>query len=245
MAPRLALGARAGGSPAEAARGASVVGIVVFDDAQVADVLTGADGALAVLEPGAVVAVHTTATLGSVRALAAEAATGGVVVLDAGVSGGETGAASGTLVTMVGGPAEAVDAARPVLEAFSKEVVHAGPLGAGMALKLARNATGYAMMAAVFEAMALCAAAGVDVDLLRHVILETAVLDQSLAPFDLGGPTPLPDGPSDERRFLEHLARLADKDLDGFLALAGDLGVDPAVTRAARAAFPAVARLAP
>ena len=70
---------------------------------------------------------------------------------------GGTVAAKNGLVTMVGGPDEAVQRALPVLEAFSKNVVHCGPLGAGMATKLARNAITYAMWAAVREATSLAA----------------------------------------------------------------------------------------
>jgi 3-hydroxyisobutyrate dehydrogenase len=145
---------------------------------------------------------------------------------------------------MVGGPADAVDRARPILLAFSKEVLHAGPLGAGMALKLARNATGYVMMAAVHEAMELARRSGVDLPLLRHAIAETGVLAQALAPFDLGGPEPLPaDAPAAVRAFLEHTNRLAGKDLDQALALAARTGTDASVIDAVRRSFSRVMRL--
>ena len=134
MAPRLEAGARACSSPAEAADGARFVDIIVFDDAQTVEVVDGPDGVLRSLEPGATICVHTTVTLDTIHDLASRAEAGGVTLLDAGISGGEEGAKSGTLLTMVGGAADAVDAARPVLEAFSKEVIHPGPLGAGMAL---------------------------------------------------------------------------------------------------------------
>ncbi len=221
-----------------------VVCVVVFDGAQALAVLDGPDGVLSTVDPGAVVGIHTTVSLETIRALAALGDARGVTVLDAGISGGEGGAASGTLLTMVGGPAEAFESARPVFEGFSKEVVHAGPLGAGMALKLARNATGYVMMAAVHEAMELAHRSGVDLDLLRHVITETGVLDQALSPFALGGPDPLGDDePADLRRILEHLDRLGAKDLDETIALAGTLGAPLDVVTATRDAFSRVTRV--
>lgn len=244
VAARVAAGATAAASPADAATGAQVVCVVVLDDAQVTEVLTGADGVLATLAPGAVVGIHSTVTFETVERLAAVAAERGVTVLDAGISGGEPGAAAGTLLTMVGGPDEAVAAARPVFEAFSKEVVHAGPLGAGMALKLARNATGYVMMSAIHEAMELAGRAGVDLALLRHVIAETAVFDQGMAVFALGGPAPLPDDAHPKLRgAMEHTRRLADKDLDHALALAARLDAPTPVIERVRAEFHRAVRL--
>ena len=234
----------AAASPAEAADGASVVSLVVFDDAQATEVVTGPDGVLRTLAPGSVIAVHTTVTLDTIHALAAATDAQGVHLLDAGISGGEEGAAAGTLLTMVGGAPEAVELARPFLDSFSKEVLHAGPLGAGMALKLARNAAGYSMMAVVHESMVLAAAAGVDLDQLRHVISETGVLKQAMSSFLLGGPAPLPDDDTSQMRTaMEHLARLGDKDLAHTLDLAGRLGVELPLTTITRGEFPAVARL--
>ena len=244
VAPRVELGAVAAESPAAAAEGASVVSLVVFDDAQATEVVTGPDGVLRTLAPGSVIAVHTTVTLDTIHALAAATEAHGVHLLDAGISGGEEGAAGGTLLTMVGGSAEAVEIARPFLDTFSKEVLHAGPLGAGMALKLARNAAGYSMMAVVHESMVLAAAAGVDLDQLRHVISETGVLKQAMSPFLLGGPAPLPDDDTSQMRTaMEHLARLGDKDLAHTLDLADRLDVDLPLTTTTRGEFPAVARL--
>lgn len=244
MALRVAKGARAATSPADAAEGATFVSIVVFNDSQLVEVSTGNEGVLRSLNPGAVVAVHTTASLATILEVAAAAEQSGVSVIDAGVSGGEEGATNGTLLTMVGGDDDAVRKSRPALMAFSKEVVHAGPLGAGMALKLARNAAGYIMMAAVHEAMVLARAADVDLALLNHVIQETGVFAQALAPFVLGGPSPLgPDDPESLRTMLDHLRDLGEKDLQQALALASALEVEIPVTTLVGTTFHAVARL--
>jgi 3-hydroxyisobutyrate dehydrogenase len=166
-------------------------------------------------------------------------------VLDAGVSGGEEGAKAGTLLTMVGGADDAVAQATPVLMAFSKDVIHAGGVGTGMALKLARNASGYMMMAAIHEAMVLADSAGVDLALLRRTIDETGVFAQALSPFMLGGPAPLPeDAPDGFRAMLDHVRDLGEKDLDQALGLATHTGVDLPVTRRTRETFARVMRLA-
>jgi len=227
VAPRVAAGAVAAGSPAEAAVGATFVGVVVLDDAQALAVVDGPDGVLRTLEPGAVVAIHSTVTLDTVHTLAAAGERHGVVVLDAGISGGEAGAQAGTLLSLVGGPGDAVEQARPVLLAFSKEVLHAGPAGAGMALKLARNAVGYAWMYAVHEAAELAHRSGVDLALRERAVRETGTFDQAFTPILLGGPEPLPaDAPPDSRAGAEHVNRLADNDLAHTLDLAARLGAD-------------------
>jgi 3-hydroxyisobutyrate dehydrogenase-like beta-hydroxyacid dehydrogenase len=96
----------------------------------------------------------------------------------------------------------------------------------------------------VHEALTLVVHAGVDPDVLRHVILETGVLEQGMTPFALGGPDPLPADDTTWRPALEHLLRLAEKDLDHALGLAAELGEDVPLAQATRRSFDRVARLA-
>ena len=237
-------GALAADSPAAAAQDADVVCVVVFDDRQALEVIGGPDGVLSTLAPGAVVAVHTTVAIDTIRTLAQQGEQCGVAVVDAGISGGEEGSKAGTLLTMVGGSQDAIERATPVLMTFSKDVIHAGGVGAGMALKLARNATGYVMMAAVHEGMTLAASAGVDLSLLRRTIEETGVFAQALSPFSLGGPAMLPaDTPDSFRALLEHVRNLGEKDLDQALDLGLHNEVDLPVTVRARERFASVMRL--
>lgn len=236
--------ARIATSPADASNSVEVVCVVVLDDAQTIDVVTGSHGVLETLTPGSVVAVHSTISPETLRTIAQAGDAAGVHVIDAGISGGEPGAAAGTLLTMVGGSHEAVERATSVLDAFSKEIVHAGGLGAGLALKLARNATGYIWMTAIHEAMQIAVSSGVDLNVLHHTISETGVFDQALSPFRLDGPEPLPDdAPEPMRQVLTHLRTLGEKDLDQMLALAAELDVDLPVTAATRRCFHSVARL--
>lgn len=231
-------------SPADAAADADVACVIVFDDAQTRSVVSEGDGLLTSMRPGSVIAIHSTIAPETLRQLAKLAGERGVTVIDAGISGGEPGAAAGTLLTMVGGPTEAVEIATPALLSFSKEIIHAGELGAGLALKLARNATGYTFMAAIHEAMTIAVASGVALDVLQHTIAETGVFDQALSPFLLGGPAPLSDdAPVQLRELLEHLKSLGEKDLDQAIRLAEELNADLPVTRATRSTFHRVARL--
>jgi 3-hydroxyisobutyrate dehydrogenase len=242
---RVRAGATAAPSPAEAARDAELLHVVVVDDAQVREVLAGPEGALRTAPSGCVVSIHSTAEPATIEDMAVVASRRGVTVLDAGVSGGEGGALAGTLITMVGGPESAVDLARPVFGAFSREVIHAGPLGTGMSLKLARNAAGYMMMAAVHEAMSLAHSSGVELDLLRHVLVASDVQSMAMAPFTFGAPGPLnADEAPQVRTSLEHTNRLAQKDIAQALALADRLEVATPVLAATGRDFRRVVRLA-
>ncbi|MBJ7307915.1 MAG: NAD(P)-dependent oxidoreductase, partial [Acidimicrobiia bacterium] len=231
-------------SPADAARAADLACIVVFDDAQTIEVVCGSTGVLTTMQPGSVVTIHSTISPETLRLLADAGTQVGVAVIDAGISGGETGSNAGTLLTMVGGSEDVVALASPALMAFSKEIIHAGELGAGLALKLARNATGYICMAAVHEAMQIATGAGIALSVLQHTIAETGVFDQALSPFMLGGPSPLTDNdPQSLRELLLHLQSLGEKDLDQALNLAAELGEDLPVTTATRQSFHSVTRL--
>ena len=105
-----------------------------------------------------VVAVHSTVAPSTPAELEAL----GVRVLDAPVSGGPMGAADGTLAIMVGGDEAAYAVAEPVLQRMGSKVVHAGPLGAGTKMKLARNLIHFVAFTAVTEAQRLAEASGLD-----------------------------------------------------------------------------------
>ncbi|MCU1373718.1 MAG: putative enzyme [Actinomycetia bacterium] len=220
-------------TPAEVAERATVISIMVRDDVQVTEVLTGVDGILSTARPGTVVAVHSTVEADTPSRLAALAAAHDVHLVDAPVSGGTMGAANGTLALMVGGSDEAVELVREPFGAFAGLVAHLGPVGAGTRAKLARNLITFAAFAAVGEALALADAAGVDLGQLGEVVRHSdrvtggpgsVMLRTSAAPLD---PT---DGLHD---IFTHTRGLGEKDLQLALALGNDLGVDLPVARLA------------
>src|SRR5262249_58706041 len=133
--------------------------------ARVGGVTAGPDGVFRGVDPGAVVAVHSTVHPRTVRA-AADAAPRGVAVLDAPISGGVRGARAATLCIMAGGDADAFDRAHPFFASMGDLVLHVGPLGAGLGAKLARNVVGYVTLLAAAEGSVLGVAAGVDPDVL-------------------------------------------------------------------------------
>jgi 3-hydroxyisobutyrate dehydrogenase/2-hydroxy-3-oxopropionate reductase len=96
------------------------------------------------------------------RALEPEVRAAGGALLDAPVSGSVILAEQGKLTAMVGGDADALDRARPVLDALAARVFHMGPVGTGAAMKLAVNAVIFGLDVALSEALVLAERAGVE-----------------------------------------------------------------------------------
>lgn len=157
-------GATVAATPREAAANARVVLSIVADDAASRAIWPGADGALAGAAPGTVLIESSTLSPAWVRELAAAAAQKKCELLDAPVTGTKPHAANGELLFLVGGSAGALEAARPVLAAMSRDVVHLGPTGSGAVMKLVNNFLCGTQAAAFAEAMALVEAAGLDRD---------------------------------------------------------------------------------
>src|SRR5579875_173646 len=129
--PLLADGAKWASSAAGLARESGVVITIVTNSPDVREVVTGPGGILEGAREGLVVVDMSTIAPSVSREIAAEAGERGVAFLDAPVSGGTQGAEAGTLTIMVGGDADALETARPVLEAMGKRIFHVGPSGSG------------------------------------------------------------------------------------------------------------------
>ena len=232
-APFAKAGATVAASPAEVAERATVISLMVRDDAQVRSVLSGPDGILSTASAGTVVIIHSTVEADTPAEIAALCAPHGVAVLDAPVSGGAMGAHEGTLALMVGGDAEAVALATPALERLGTLVAHLGPIGAGTRAKLARNLITFASFAAVGEASRLAEAAGVDLAKLGEVVRHSDRVTGGPGAIMLrgtAGPLPADDG---LRPIFEHTRGLGEKDLTLAIGLGAELGVETPVARQA------------
>ncbi len=162
-ADSVAAAARSGARPVTTAAelaDCATVAVVVSDDAAVRDVLE-TSGLLAGLAPGSIVAVHSTILPDTARDLAERAATYGIGLIDAQVSGGPDRARAGTLTVMAGGDADVMARADDYLRTIANNVVHAGPAGAGAATKLGNQLMMFAALASTYEAVELAGAYGV------------------------------------------------------------------------------------
>lgn len=104
------------------------------------------------------------------RALARRLADAGHGFLDAPVSGGPAGAASGKLTMMIGGDEADLAEARTVVEALAAKILHVGPSGAGNVAKLVNNLLVAAHMLTTQEALKLAVGAGVDAESVLRVL---------------------------------------------------------------------------
>jgi len=162
--------ARLAATPADAARGASVVITCLPVSGDVESLLDGADGLLAGFAKGAALVDCTSGDPATSRRIAGRLAEHGVGFLDAPVSGGTIGAEQGTLTVMVGGDSMLLDRVRPVLAAFGKKIVHCGDVGAGDALKAVNNALLAVHVWSTGEGLAALARLGVRADVALDVI---------------------------------------------------------------------------
>jgi 3-hydroxyisobutyrate dehydrogenase-like beta-hydroxyacid dehydrogenase len=149
-------------TPADVGAASDVVGICVFTDADVQEVLLGSRGVLAGMAPGGVVAIHSTVLPDTCASLAQHADPRGIAVVDAPVSGGPSAAAEGRLLLMAGGDDAAVATCRPVFETFADPVVHLGALGTAQMAKAINNMLLAVNMAAAMDAFAFADELGVD-----------------------------------------------------------------------------------
>lgn len=157
-------GARRAASPKEAAREAEIVITCVSDTPDVEAVVLGENGIIQGAKAGAIVVDMSTISPSATRRMADRLAEKGIRMLDGPVSGGSEGAQKGTLTIMVGGEAEAVAQAMPVLSAMGKTITHVGPCGAGQLTKAINQVIISGVYLAVAEGMALGLKAGVDME---------------------------------------------------------------------------------
>ncbi len=228
-----AKGAETASTPEDVvAAGATVVCVMVRDDAQVRDVV----GRLLTVAPaGTVVAVHSTIRPETAEDLALVAARSDVHLVDAPVSGSTMGAATGRLAVLLGSDEAVVERCRAAFAGFADLVVRFGPPGAGTRAKLARNLATFAAFAAVGEAMRLAEAHGVDLTALGEVVRHSDAVTGGPGSIMLR-PSAGPLAPDDGLHgVFAHALALGEKDLDLALALADEAGLNLPLATAARA----------
>ncbi len=164
MEPLTAQGAIAADSPADLAANSDIIITCVSDTPDVEAVLLGEHGVIHGARPGALVIDMSTISPQATRAIAERLKERGVQMLDAPVSGGSEGAERGTLSIMVGGDAEQLARARPVLEAMGKTITHVGGQGDGQMVKLVNQILVVGNALAMSEALLFAQAGGLDLE---------------------------------------------------------------------------------
>jgi 3-hydroxyisobutyrate dehydrogenase-like beta-hydroxyacid dehydrogenase len=151
------------------AEASTIVLVSVPNDEALAASAYGEQGFLAGLKRGGLVIDTSSVSPDASRRLAETGERRGIAVLDAPVSGSTPEAEKGELVVLVGGEADALARARPVLDAIGKQTIHVGPGGPGSPIKLVVTGLMVSTMAAIAETVGYGVAAGLD----RATLLET------------------------------------------------------------------------
>ncbi len=197
---------------AEAAAGREVVVTMLPAGGEVSEVYRGEGGVLSVAAPGTLLIDCSTIDVDTARAVAATAAEGGWPLLDAPVSGGVAGAAAGTLTFMVGGEADSVERARPVLGDMGKAVIHAGASGAGQTAKVCNNLILAVSMIGVCEAFGMADRLGLERQTLFDIVSKATGQCWALTSY-CPVPGPVPNAPSNRDYAPGFTAAMMLKDL--------------------------------
>jgi 3-hydroxyisobutyrate dehydrogenase len=227
--PLGAAGARIAVTPADAARDADVIITMLADENASRATWTGNDGALTAAKPGAVLIESSTVTPKWIAELAGLATARGLDLLDAPVTGSRVQAEAGQLIFLVGGAAAALERARPVLAAMSKDIVLLGASGSGARMKLINNFLSGVQIASLAEGLAWIERSGLD-------------REQALKVLRNGAPgSPLISAISarmvEANYDVNFLLSLMDKDLRYAAADADTLGIDLRTAASAETRF--------
>ncbi len=167
----VAAGATICGSAAQVAEHADVIFTIVSDTPDVESVIFGELGIMTSARPGTVIVDMSTISPTATQSIAARLATHEIEMLDAPVSGGETGAINGTLSIMVGGKVPVFERVKPLFECMGKNIVHIGDHGAGQVAKACNQIVVAVTIEAVAEAMTFARKNGVDAAKVREALM--------------------------------------------------------------------------
>ena len=202
-------------TPREACTDAHAVVSMVTDDQASRAIWYGTAGALAArFAPGAFAVECSTLSYDWVLELSAEVIRHGLKYLDAPVTGLPEGAAAGELTLLLGSDLEDLSAARSLLKAFSKRILHFGRIGTGTAYKLLVNMLGAVQIASAAEMMAIAEKVGLDLGM----VADALATGQAASPQVVRNVRRIADGHHDRDVLFTPQLRL--KDVDYGLALA-------------------------
>ncbi|MDF1781339.1 MAG: NAD(P)-dependent oxidoreductase [Alcanivoracaceae bacterium] len=161
-------------TPAAAAQHAELVFTCVGNDNDLRDVLLGAEGALANIQPNTVLIDHTTASADVAREIAQIALEKQCAFIDAPVSGGQQGAENGQLTIMCGGDEQAFQQAQDVMFCFAKAITLMGPTGSGQLTKMVNQICVGGVLQGLAEGLSFAEHAGLDLQKVIDAISQGA-----------------------------------------------------------------------
>jgi len=223
-------GATTAASPREIAAQSEIVVTMLPDAPDVERVALGPDGIVAGLAKGALYIDMSTIDPATTRKVGAAVALTGATMIDSPVGKTADAAVAGTLTLMVGGSADAVARARPVLDCMGTDFFHCGELGAGQTMKLINNLLATAVSEASIEALVTGTKSGLTLDTMLSVLRTTMAWNNALA-------IAMPKRPLAGDFSPGFMMKLAHKDCRLALQMVEGLGVTAPVGRAAFASL--------
>lgn len=196
------VGVKIGRGVADVGRQVDVVFVIVQTDAQVDEVIEGPDGLLTTMRPGSVICIASSVSPDTCKRIEAAAEARSINVLDTPLILGQKAADEGRLTVFVGGKAEALEKARPLLETFGRKICLIGGSGAGQVGKTVNNMLLWSCICANYEALSLGKRLGVDVPTLVAALEFSSGANNSLS------------------RWGQSTGKWAEKDMDVALDLA-------------------------
>ncbi len=166
----VALGARGFDTPVGLASDSDLVCICVTEDSDVVDIVFNR-GVLDAMQPGSILAIHSTVHPNLCKNIAAAGVTRDILVLDAPVSGSRPRALARDLLLILGGDSTAIQRARPVFESYANPIICIGGVGDAMKAKLVNNFLATAHIDLAFEALELAEMLGLDREEMRQILL--------------------------------------------------------------------------
>jgi 3-hydroxyisobutyrate dehydrogenase-like beta-hydroxyacid dehydrogenase len=175
LADLVAAGAKEVATNADVARASDIVFLCVTGAPQVEEVVHGKDGLAAGARRGLVIVDTSTSEPATTAKMRDSLAPSGVLFVDAPLARTPVEAEAGRLNIMVGADDATFAVLTPVLQAFCENIIHAGPAGHGLMIKLINNFIAQAITTATAEACAAAAKSGVSIAKLHEVISAGAV----------------------------------------------------------------------
>ncbi len=222
--------ARLASSAADAARGAEIACVCVRDDQQLETAVFGPAGIAEGLAPGALLLVHSTVRIASLKSLESRLAPRGIALVDAPVTRTRPTNDDPFVLTMLGGEPAQRRRALPVVKSFSTAVEEVGPLGSAMALKISNNLVTWVHIVVGTLAAEIASRHGVPHEMFVGVMQANGNLTPTV-----GGLLRSPPGTDPERDvFLESQAGIGEKDLLLAIECGAAAGLDMSMVEQAR-----------
>jgi 3-hydroxyisobutyrate dehydrogenase len=167
-------GAKLFASPADLVEGCEAVVVMLLNDAATEAVYRGSNGILKSRLAGKLLIDMSTVRPETMISIGNSVAQQGATFVECPVGGSTTPAKEGKLFGFVGGAAENVTKAMPILEQLCRRIEHVGPLGAGATLKLAVNLPLLVYWQALGEALTICKPLNLPANRLIDILSDTA-----------------------------------------------------------------------